>query len=73
MSLIGNERTKLLASNLDRASTVCVTVGIATPVSAFIYGSGLGPLTLVAACYVWLMAVFAMHMAGQRVLGRLEE
>jgi hypothetical protein len=73
MSLVWNERTKLLAGSLDRASTVCITVGIATPVSAFMYGSGLGPGTLAAACYVWLTAAFLLHLAGRRILGSLEE
>jgi len=31
------EQTKLLANSLDRASTACFTVGIATPVAGYIY------------------------------------
>jgi hypothetical protein len=33
MNLVRNEQTKLLAGALDRLSTVCVTVGVAAPLS----------------------------------------
>lgn len=36
VSLIDNERTKLLANALDRASTACFTVGILTPTAGFL-------------------------------------
>lgn len=38
MSVIDNERTKLLANALDRASTACFTVGVATPLAGYLYG-----------------------------------
>ena len=38
MSLIQNERVKLLANALDRASTSCLTVGVNTPVAGYLYG-----------------------------------
>ncbi|WP_336486175.1 hypothetical protein [Methylobacterium nigriterrae] len=31
------ERTKLPANALDRMSTACVTVGIATPIAGYVY------------------------------------
>ncbi|MFD1300248.1 hypothetical protein [Methylobacterium marchantiae] len=31
------EQTKLIANALERASTACFTVGIATPVAGFLY------------------------------------
>jgi hypothetical protein len=34
--LVANERTKLLANALDRASTSCFTVGIATPLAGWL-------------------------------------
>lgn len=40
MSLIDNEQTKLLANALDRASTACFTVGIATPIAGLVYNIG---------------------------------
>ena len=72
MSLIGNERTKLLAGALDRASTVCVTVGVAAPVSSFVYGSNVPASSLIAACYIWFLIALGLHLAARRVLGRLE-
>jgi hypothetical protein len=38
MSVIDNERTNLLANALDRASTACFTVGVATPMAGYLYG-----------------------------------
>ena len=38
--LIDNEQTKLLANALDRASTACFTVGIATPIAGMVYNIG---------------------------------
>ena len=66
MSLVGNERAKLLASALDLVSTVCITVGIATPLSGLLYGGrGLNG-SLFAACYVWLVVTVGLHLAARR-------
>jgi hypothetical protein len=40
VSLIFNERQKLLANNFDRMSTACFTVGIATPPAGYLYNIG---------------------------------
>jgi hypothetical protein len=40
VSLIFNERQKLLANNFDRMSTACFTVGIATPLAGYLYNIG---------------------------------
>jgi hypothetical protein len=37
---IDNERTKLLANALDRASTACLTVGVVAPFAAALYNFG---------------------------------
>jgi predicted oxidoreductase len=34
MSLVHNERTKLLANSLDRTSTACVVAGLIAPAAA---------------------------------------
>ncbi len=73
MNLVDNEQTKLLAGALDRVSTVCVTVGIATPLSGLLGSANGLSVSLVAACYIWLMAAVALHLVARRVLGRLEE
>ena len=40
MTQVRNEQKKLLANALDRASTACFTVGIATPVAGYLYNIG---------------------------------
>lgn len=39
MSLIHNERVKLLAGWLDRASTAALTVGVLAPMAGYLYGA----------------------------------
>lgn len=76
MSLIANERTKLLANALDRASTACVTVGILAPIAAVIYGlpGNSPPVWLfILATIFWLFAAVVLHMAARNVLGGLIE
>jgi hypothetical protein len=74
MSLIHNERLKLLANALDRASTACLMIGIITPVAGYLYGlsrySG-GSGFLIAVLCVWLVAAVGLHLAARRVLGGL--
>ncbi len=74
MSLIRNERTKLLANALDSASTACVVAGLIAPASAisahsnaapeFSFGSSLGIV-------IWLSAALILHMLARRALGAL--
>lgn len=77
MSQIDNERTRLLAGALDRASTACFTVGVATPLAGYLYGV----LTFSAAtsgywlgftAISWLFATVALHFAARRVLKELK-
>lgn len=76
MSLIDNERTKLLANALDRASTACFTVGVATPLAGYLYGviSFAAPigywLAFVAAG--WLGIATALHLWARRILKGLK-
>lgn len=76
MSLIDNERTKLLANALDRASTACFTVGILTPTAGYLYGFvSLGNIIeaswLLMTAAGWLMATVALHLIARSVLRRL--
>lgn len=76
MSLIRNEQTKLLANALDRASTACFTVGIATPVAGYLYNIGnfrsTAPLVaLLAGLFGWILAAVALHFLARRILGGL--
>ncbi|MFE1602543.1 hypothetical protein [Methylobacterium sp. ID0610] len=71
-----NERVRLLANNLDRASTSCFTVGVATPVAGWLYNvSGLqGSLSLwVLGLGIagWLSAAVVLHYLARRLLGGL--
>jgi hypothetical protein len=77
MTLVANERTKLLANALDRASTACLTVGVLAPVAAATYqmgGAVLGvDLTLAVVGGVsWLIGAAMLHLFAQRALGRLK-
>ena len=75
MSLIENERTKLLANALDRASTACVTVGLLAPLAAFIYGataSSMTPLAYLMCAVSWIVAALTLHISARFVLGGLK-
>ncbi|WP_024279680.1 hypothetical protein [Xanthobacter sp. 126] len=78
MSLIQNERTKLTANALDRASTACLTVGALGPAVASLYGLGgmgsaapsHGALIALGSVF-WLVAAAVLHFMARSVLGRL--
>lgn len=73
MSLIHNERTKLLANALDRASTASFTVGVLVPIvaaSVGLPGYGFGA-PLAALSLSWFLAALVLHWIARRVLGRL--
>lgn len=76
MSLIHNERTKLTANALDRASTACLTVGVLGPFVAFIYGLAGGATQVrgaivVAGAAFWVIGAVILHFLARRHLGRL--
>lgn len=78
MTLIHNERTKLLANALDRASTACFTVGIATPIAGYLYnvgniGNALSPFRLAFGLVGWLLTAVALHLLSRRVLKGLRQ
>lgn len=74
MSLIHNERVKLLALAFNTAATSAFTVGVLAPVAAAFYDfgptrDGHGPVFLGA--ILWIGAAVVLHLAGRRVLGWL--
>ncbi len=76
MSLIHNERTKLTANALDRASTACLTVGALGSAVASLYGLGGGGapshgVLIAIGSIFWLMAAAVLHFMARSVLGRL--
>lgn len=76
MSIIENERTKLLANALDRASTACFTVGVATPIAGYLYGviSFAAPFGywLFLTAVGWLVIAIALHLLARRILKGLK-
>jgi hypothetical protein len=67
------ERTKLFAGSLDRASTSCFTVGVATPVAGLIYnvaafGAALEWWRLALGVLGWLLVAIVLHYLARRVL-----
>jgi cobalamin synthase len=76
MSLVENERIKLLANAFDRASTACFTVGVLAPLAAAVYTTGVTEpdvLVFVAAAIVWLLVGAALHLLARRTLGGLTQ
>jgi hypothetical protein len=75
MSLVRNERLKLLASALNSVGTAFIVTGIIAPTAAAIYGgasrSGFN-LWWLLIFVIWLSAGVSLHIAAQGVLGRLK-
>lgn len=70
---VDNERTKLAANALDRASTACLAVGIFAPLAALAQGNAHVPwLGALLSFGGWLAAAIVLHMAARRVLGGLQ-
>jgi uncharacterized membrane protein len=75
LSLIHNERTKLLATTANNVGTATIVAGVVTPLIAATYGlagSGMGLFTLLVSVG-WLSVGVALHYAARYVRGRLKE
>ncbi len=75
LSLIHNERVKLLALAFNTAATSSFTVGVLAPVAAAFYDFGSSreaPRTVVVGAILWITASVVLHLAGRRVLGWLK-
>ncbi|MFC0411056.1 hypothetical protein [Roseomonas elaeocarpi] len=71
-----NERIKLFAGWLDRASTACLTVGLATPAAGLLYNIGnfrgqVDGAELVPGLAIWLAVSLGLHLLARRALGGL--
>ena len=71
------EKTKLVASALDRPSTACFTIGVATPLAGYIYNiggfrTGIALAVLALAVGGWIFAALALHLSARRILNRLD-
>jgi len=74
--LIDNERTKLLANALDRASTACVTVGVIAPLAAALYnfaGLQIQPWIIVGGVVFWIFSASVLHLSARAILKGLRE
>jgi len=74
MSLIHNERTKLTANWLDRASTASITLGVVAPLAAAVFGYPNLPVSarnLLIGVVFWFLTGLGLHFLGRHILGRL--
>jgi p-aminobenzoyl-glutamate transporter AbgT len=74
MSLVENERTKLLATALNNVGVATLITGVVAPTAATLYGAanaGKDHWWFVVAG-VWFLAGIGLHVLGQVVLGRLK-
>ena len=74
MSLIHNERIKLLATALSNTAVATFATAILAPIAGFLYGSAAAsstwwPLMGLA----WFSGGLSQHITAQLVLGRLRE
>jgi uncharacterized membrane protein YfcA len=77
MSLIHNERTKLLASAVNTAATSSFAIGVLALMAAAFYNVGGGqPVklgSLILGTAIWLSAAVGLHMAARQTLKGLRE
>jgi hypothetical protein len=74
MSLVHNERMKLLASAMSNTGVATIVTAIVAPTAGFFYGSaapsgGWWPVLALA----WFVGGMSLHITAQLLLGRLEE
>jgi hypothetical protein len=72
--LVDNERTKLLANALDRASTACLTVGLLAPLAALLYNLSARKVDLwiiVGGGLLWFLVAIALHLVARWILRSL--
>jgi len=72
--LVRNERTKLLANALDRASTACLAVGILAPLSTSLLGADPTGSTAggtILSFAGWTLTAVMLHLGARRLLGDL--
>ncbi|SFB48660.1 hypothetical protein SAMN03159496_04201 [Rhizobium sp. NFR07] len=73
MTLVHNERTKLLANSLDRLSTACVAAGFIAPAVSLSNGAMSFSISLSTAIstVAWLLGALILHLSARRALGGL--
>lgn len=71
---VRNEKSKLFANALDRASTSCLTVGILAPTAAAFFnfpGVTLEFWPFILCLICWALPTVILHIDAQRVLDEL--
>jgi hypothetical protein len=73
--LVHNERAKLIANALDRASTGCFATGLIVPVGATMLGQPLAVSldTFVVSFACWIFVGIILHIEAQRVINTMRE
>ena len=72
-ALIDNERTKLTANALDRASTASFAVGIFAPLASLLQFQDHLPAAGILVSFAgWLIAGLFLHIGARRALGGLK-
>jgi hypothetical protein len=73
VSLVRNERAKLLAAGLNNMAVATFVAGLIAPISGFLYGTtnpvGSHPWVLIGCG--WLFCAVILHVGAQWALGRL--
>ncbi len=71
MSLIENERMKLLATALNNLGVATIVTGVVAPIAANLYGHGAisSDTTAILIGIVWLFTGVGLHLVAQTVLG----
>jgi len=74
---VENERVKLLANALDRASTAVFSVGVITPMASYFFnmqqiGDKFGPGGLIVFIALSCLAAAGLHVLARSVLGELQ-
>ena len=74
MSLILNERLKLMANALNSLAVALVAGGSLAPIAAYVYGTAHLALDLgyvFASTVLCFLAAFVLHCIGLAILGRM--
>jgi Na+/melibiose symporter-like transporter len=72
--LVHNERTKLIANALDRASTGAFLAGVAVPTATAMFGQQSIAWEYFFSCVLlWVAVGVILHVEARKVLGALRE
>ena len=73
MSLVENERIKLLATLFNNCGVGALVAGVIAPTFVLISSNDAKVIALVAAQCFWFAIAIVLHLLARSVLGRLKE